>query len=221
MARVKVHAQCRTDLFADAQHGLCVIHTEPRVQLKADLVHTVVGGEFHEFRPIGEQHIVPLIVQNIAEFIRPRAGDPVRVFRCRAVARTAGEGVDLMDTELFRKQNRLTHFIVELLCNVLVRMHGVAVAADGADFNVVFFDKILEFLQFGFAVQQHLGIRVLFAGIAARTDLHHFDAERGEVFQGFFQRPAADHVCQYAEFHRNTPLHDRFQIINALFDALH
>ena len=74
-------------------------------------------------------------------------------------------------------------------------MDRVAVAADGADLHVILFDKVLEFPQLGFAVQQDLRVRVLFAGVSASADLDHFEPQRGEVFQRFFQRPVAEHVC--------------------------
>src|SRR2546423_14156963 len=72
------------------QHGLGAIHDEARMHLNCDL-HTVIFCKLAVIGPIGRNFLLPLPVEHIEVFRRPRTSDPIRELCVIAVTRTSGE----------------------------------------------------------------------------------------------------------------------------------
>ena len=187
----------RADRLAQLHQGLRVVNAEARVQLQRDLVDAVRLGERDEVLPVVDEHL-PLVLEDLAEVIRPRAGDPVRILRGLAVAGAAGEAVDLVQAVFFRHEDRVAHVLVVRRGELLVRVNRVAVAGERADLHVILLDDIAEFLELCLVVQQDLRVAVVLAREAAAADFDHLDAHGLEVLQGLFKRHVADDVGKYA-----------------------
>ena len=197
MAGIQVGADLGTNRFTEFFQGVGVVDTEALVHLQSNLIDTVRFGKGHKVLPIGNQHFVPLPVQNFQILRGPCAHHPVGVLALGAVAGTAGETVDLMQAQLFSHQNRVVHIVVKLLGHLLVGMDGIAMAAEGADFQAGILDSLHKLLEFRLIVEQHLGIAVIFAGITTTADLHHLGAKRFKIGQSLRQRGLADHIGKH------------------------
>ena len=82
-----------------------------------------------------------------------------------------------MKSELFRKKNCVADCFIKICSNFLIGVHGVAVAGKSTDFNIVFFEKSLEFFKLCIVCKKLFGICVGIAGEAAAADFNHLDAE--------------------------------------------
>ena len=67
-------------------------------------LHAVSLGKRGGLFPVRNELFAPLPVKDLEKIIRPRAGDPVGVFRALAVTGAAGEADHRVDAELFGKQ---------------------------------------------------------------------------------------------------------------------
>ena len=102
-----------------------------------------------------------------------------------------------MQAVFFRHEHRVAHVLIERRGHFLVRVNRVAVAGERADLHVILLDKAAEFLELRFVVQKHLRVAVVLAREAAAADLHHLDAHRLKVFEGFLKRHVADDIGKY------------------------
>ena len=153
------------------------------------------------FLPVGDQLLIPLPIQNGKEILRPRAGHPVGVLGFLAVAGTAGEGDDRIDTHLFRQQNRIAEISVVACRQFPVGVQGVAVRRQGADLHVILFEECHEGVILCRVSQQLFGVAVRLAGVAARAELHRVDVHRRQDLQRFLQGFGTVQVCQNTQFH--------------------
>ena len=76
-------------------------------------------------------------------------------------------------------------------------MDGVAVRAERRQFQTAFLQYALECGQRAFILQKKGRVAMRLAGVAAAADLHHLDAHRLKVFEGFLKRHVADNVGKY------------------------
>ena len=188
MARVEIRAYLGADGLAQLEQRLGVIDAEAGVKLKSYLIDAVSLCERDKVFPIGNEHLVPLPLEDLAEVIRPRADDPVGVFCALVVAGAAGEGVYLMQAELLGEQNGVSDGLVILRSKLLVGVDGVAVARKGAYLHAVFGNERLELLELMLIGEQGLGVGMGVTGVAAAAYLDHLDAEGFEIFKGFLKR---------------------------------
>ena len=146
------------------------------MQLKGNLRHPMGLGELHLLLPVGNQHLVPLVLQNLAEVIRPGAGDPVGRPVLFASAGASREGVHHGHMQLLRQQYGIVEILLEALRDGGVGMYHVAVAAQGADFQMVLVQRLHELLPLPLVGQKLRRVAVGLAGEAAAADLHHLHA---------------------------------------------
>ena len=73
-----------------------------------------------------------------------------------------------MDAQFLSHQDGVVHVVVKLLGHLLVGMDGVSVAAEGADLQAGILDGLDKLVEFLLVMEQHAGITVVLAGIAAQ-----------------------------------------------------
>ena len=160
VARVKVCSDLGTDRFTKLEKALRVVNAEAGMKLKSNLVHAVSLCKCNKVFPVRNKNLVPLPFKNLAEILRPRANNPVGVLRFGAVAGTAGEGVDLMKSELFGKEDRITDSLVVSGGNFLVGMNGIAVTAQCADLHIIFINQCNKLVELRLIVKEGFRITV-------------------------------------------------------------
>ena len=77
---VKVCADYIADCISQFHERFGVVYNKTGVHFKCDFCNTVRLCELGGFFPVGDDLLVPLPVEYLAEIVRPRAGDPVRIF---------------------------------------------------------------------------------------------------------------------------------------------
>ena len=101
MGRVKVCADLRAHSLTELEERLRVVNTEALVHFKSDLVDAVLFCECYKILPVIDKNL-PLILEDLTEIVRPCAYNPVWILRGLAIARAAGEAVDLMQPSELR-----------------------------------------------------------------------------------------------------------------------
>ena len=76
VAGVQITAKSRPCRLPHAQQGLDVKNQHAGVHFASHL-HAVLSGEVGGITPIGNSHLVPLVIQYAQEMLRPRASNPV------------------------------------------------------------------------------------------------------------------------------------------------
>ena len=131
MGGVQVHAHHGAHGFPQAQQRLRVVHQLHGVVLQGDALNAAVRRHVHQFFPLGNRHLVPLVVQDVLGLRRPGGGDPHR----RPVAGTPGGQTahhhDLLHAQLLRQTEGLFRHIPFLFIG-----QGVAGAVQGAQLDV-------------------------------------------------------------------------------------
>ena len=197
MGRVKVCADLRAHSLTELEERLRVVNTEALVHFKSDLVDAVLFCECYKILPVINKNL-PLILEDLTEIVRPCAYNPVRILRGLAIARAAGEAVDLMQAIFFSHQNCVAHVLIISRSQLLIRVDRVAVAGECADFHIILLDGIAELLILRFIVEQNFRIAVIFARIAAAADFDHLDAHGLEILQCVLKRHVAYNIGKYA-----------------------
>ena len=160
VARIEVCADFRTDRFTKLEKALRVVNAEAGMKLKSDLVDTVSLCKCDKVFPVRNKNLVPLPFKHLAEILGPRANHPVGMLRFGTVAGTAREGIDLMNSELFGKENRITDRLVVSGGNFLVGMNRIAVTAQCADLHIIFINQCNKFVELCLVVKESFGITV-------------------------------------------------------------
>ena len=105
------------------------------VKLETQARNALLAGIGDEIAPVGDQHLVPLPAQHVADLGRPLGGDPVRMGVARR-AGTSGHHHDTIDAHEAGEPYRLArHFVVPAAG--LARVHRVAGAVERADPDAV------------------------------------------------------------------------------------
>ena len=86
---------------------------------------------------------------------------------------------------------------------IFIGVKGIAVHGKRADRHIIFFEGVYEVRIFLSVGQKLLGIAVCLSRVAARTDLHGVNAERGKDRKGLVQRFCAVKVGKNTQFHSN------------------
>ena len=182
------------------------------MHLKGD-AHAVRLGKIARLTPVGQDHVVPLIVKDREEVLGPGAGHPVRVLGAGMVTGAAREGHQRINTKLLGKQDRVAVVGIKLLCDLGVRVHGVAVCGERGDRHTVVGHRLFEFGKRRLVGQQCLGVAVRLAGIAARTDLQRLNAKRGKLIKRLLKGQARIQIFKYTKLHIKNLRLFRFYLI--------
>ena len=163
--------------LTQAEQRCGVVNAEAGVHLKGDLGHAMLLGKCGGLFPIGDQNLVPLIVEDLAEIIGPGAGHPVgRLVGGRSTG-TAREGHDGVNTQLLSQQHRVVEIVVIALGDRGIGMHRVAMAGKAGKRHVVTRKRVLELRELRVVRKQNLGVCMILAGIAAAADLDCLDPQ--------------------------------------------
>ena len=201
VARIEVRADVFAGRFADAQHRLGVVNAEAGMKLERDL-YAVLLRELLFLLPVRNKLLVPLVIEDVEELRRPGGGDPVGVRSGRAVAGTAGEGIDDRNAEPFREQYGAGNDGVVIAGDLFIRMDGVAVRGERGDDKSARLELAAERLRGAGIGNEQFRIAVVVAGEAPDAELGGLDAVSGEEIERFGEVFVVEYGCEYAEFHR-------------------
>ena len=79
---VEVRADHVAHRLAQAKQRCGIVYAEAGVHLKGDLGDAMLLGKGGGLLPIGNQNLVPLVVEDLSKIVRPGAGDPVGGLIC-------------------------------------------------------------------------------------------------------------------------------------------
>ena len=196
MAGIQVCADLRTAGLSQPQQRLGVVHAEAGVQLQSDL-HIVRSCESGLFLPVGDQNIVPLVLQGSGEILGPGAGDPVGGLVAGGAAGAAGERVDHGNAQLLSQKNCIDKILFIRSSNSGVGMDHVAVSAQGADLQTMLMNGIQELLALLLVSQQFLSIAMGVARAAAAANLNSLNALGSEIAASLIQGHTAQRHSKY------------------------
>ena len=83
---------------AEFEEGVVVVNDETGVHFDAE-VDIVLGEVIGLLSPVGDRDFVPLVFENVAVFVGPSAGDPVRVDCLGMIAGAAAEPIEARDAK--------------------------------------------------------------------------------------------------------------------------
>lgn len=187
-------------LFAEADDGVGVVDAEAGVGLPADL-HAVLAAELGLLGPVGHEHLVPLVGEDLLEIRRPGAGDPVGGAVGLRAARAAGEGDDDVGAELGGEFDGGGEGVVVLPGLGLLRVDGVAVHGEAGEFEVAVVELGFDFVLLFFGTEDLLGIEEWCSRVAADGDLDAVEADVGAVVECVVEFHAGEECGHHAEFH--------------------
>ena len=84
-------------------------------------------------------------------------------------------------------------------------MHGVTMASQRANADVVFFERCNKFVVFCLVCKQLCRVAMRLAGITARAKFHRVHAKAGDNSQRLVQRLVSVQICKYTDFHKFLP----------------
>src|SRR3990172_2212669 len=147
VAGVKVAAQGRTGSLPHTQEGLYIIEQHARVNLYADfdVVLLSVAGSG---APVGDSHLVPLVIENLEEVGRPGAGEPIGDGVGGRASRQPRHGIDYRYTQHLSQLNGFAQQIIRLTGNNLIRANRVPVRTEGRDDHTAALDSLEVSLPF-------------------------------------------------------------------------
>ena len=146
VAGIVVAADARASDGAQLQQSLRAIGDEAGMHFDGDL-DAVILGELRVPGPIGRHLLLPLPIQSLQIFGRPRTGDPVRILGVVAIARAAGEIDHHGHAQLFGQAHGLAAGFLESFCEGRVRMQRISMTAQRADGKAAIFEFQLELAQ--------------------------------------------------------------------------
>ena len=140
-------------------------------------------ANFAALLPVRNDFFFPLPVLHLGVFGRPAVGDPVWLGVLGSAAGTTGKTDDDFHAEDFGEEDGLSKGVDVFLGVLGIGVNRVAVTTEGGNLN----SAVFKFFQPGFGfglvgdefVERAMGI----VGIAARADLHGFEAEGGDLVQ--------------------------------------
>ena len=175
VAGIVVAADRRAGDGAQLEHGLRAVGHEAGMHFDGDL-HAVIGGEFGLLDPVGRHLGFPLPLQDLQVVRRPGAGDPVGPLGFVAIARAAGKIDDHGNAQFLGQADGFAADVLIVLGALLIGVQRIAVAAQRADGEAVIRQLLLEFVQFGLAVQ-HGQLAVWIARVIACPEFHRIDID--------------------------------------------
>ena len=152
-------------------------------------------------RPVGDDDLVPLVVQDVAEVVGPRAGDPVRVGGGGAIARAAAEAVDDRDAEQAGDLDAVDERLGVFGGDGLVRVKGVAVAGNRGDGQAAIFDLLEERVAGFLAGEEGLDVEVGRSGVGTGAKFDGLDAFCLYDVESFVERLIAEQCRKNADLH--------------------
>ena len=196
--RIEVCADHRPYRIAQTKQRFGIINAEAGVHFERNLLHAVLFCEFHGVFPIGNQHLVPLIVQNIEVFRRPRAGYPVGLFGIGISAGATGEGYDTFNADLSGENASRLEVLLECFRDFFIGMNAVSVHRDCRNGGVILFESIHQFFTSLWIVNELFGVRVHGSGISAHAEFELMNAVVSQIFKAFVQRHSSENAVYNA-----------------------
>ena len=197
MAGVKIRAHRRPHRRAQPQHRLRIVDAEAGMQFNGHPDPSLFGAA-GRLLPVGQQHLIPLIVQNPGVVVRPGAGHPVGGAVRPAASRAAGEGHHRVHLQQVGQTQRVRIDPLEHLGPVRVRMNRISVTGQGGNAHAAIRQKPLQ-IPGPFRPLQIVGrVTVGRMGVAACAQLHALHLDGAKIGQHFIQRPVVKATGQYA-----------------------
>lgn len=146
VGRIEVCAEARADGITELHKGFGIIDAEAGVHFESDLINAVLCGIFGLFLPIRDEHVVPLVIEDMEKILRPRASDPVRSLIFGRTTGAAGESNDHRNFEFVCENAGTFEIFMEFCSDLFIGMDGVAMGRKCRNFDIVLFKEILECL---------------------------------------------------------------------------
>ena len=175
---VQIHAHHGANGLPQTEQGLRVVHQLHPVVFQRDLTDAAVLRHADQFPPLGDGHLVPLVVQNVLGLWRPTGGDP----NGGLVAGTAGGQAAHHHDLLHAQQLRQTEGFLRHL-PVLLEGKGVAGTVQGAQGDIPATKLVHPALPGRFGAKQFVQVDVGRAGPVAGANLHGLNALRHAEIQ--------------------------------------
>src|SRR6266850_187262 len=97
MRWIEVRADLRANSFAQFQQRFRVVYDKAGMHLESHFANSMFAYEAQGLVPIGNDHLLPLVIEYVQVIWRPGARDPVRLFIAAGAARAAAERSDNLD----------------------------------------------------------------------------------------------------------------------------
>src|SRR5271156_7200776 len=163
-------------------------------------LHTVMLGEFGVLDPIRRDHFVPLPVENLQIFRRPRTGHPIGRSGARRITGATRKVNHHGYPKFFREKDRLAAHRSVLLCARLVRMQGVSVTAQGADLRPMVGKHLLKCGK-GAAIVKHRQLAMRISRIISGAKFDSINAQRSELLENVRQRKLTEQRGEHSNAH--------------------
>ena len=157
-------------------------------------LYAVIRREFNRFLPVRNKHLVPLIIELVEVFVRPRAGNPARVFRVGVGSRATRESYDTVDSDLSGENTSRFEIFLERLRDFLVRVNAVAVYRNRRNSDVVLAERIHKFFAGGFVLDENFRVRVNGPRVSAHSEFELRNAKFVKFLQAVFEAHAAEYA---------------------------
>ena len=145
VGRVEVGTYHGTDCGAKLKQRFGIVNAEAGVHFERDFLHSVLCRKFNRLFPIGDKHLIPLVIENIEIFRRPCAGYPVGLLSGRIAAGATGEGYDTLDADLSGKNASSFEVFFKFGCDFLVGVNTVAVHRNCRNSRIILFESTHQF----------------------------------------------------------------------------
>src|SRR6266851_4055799 len=187
------------DDLAQAPEGLDVVDVLMAVQLEAELFYAEPVRIGDEIAPIGDQHLVPLIGEDLLHLGRPVGDHPIGI-GVAPPARTARHHDDALDPHQAGELDGLArHRIVAP--PVLAGMERIARAVERADLDAVVAHPADEILARGLALDERVKLQMRRRRPVAAGEFQHLDAELGGGADERGEIETAETVGDHADLH--------------------
>src|SRR5438874_1828313 len=127
--------------------------------------------------PVRQQHLIPLIVQNLRELRRPSTGDPVRGTISRSAARTATERTDDIDSQFRRQAHGDVLGALMPASYRRIGMDGIAMARQSTEGQAMAGEVVFDLLLQGGLREGRLGVEQFALRIGSAGQLDRFQPE--------------------------------------------
>ncbi len=191
MAGVEIRAQRWSAGFAHAEQGFHVVDQHAGVHFDANL-HFVRFGERGRPAPVGDSHLVPLVIQDCKEVRRPGAGHPVGLGITGGSRRQPGKDIHCRNAAHFCQADGLAEDLIRSLGDILIRSDRIPVAAETADDHPSGFHRLQVGFPLFIAGEQFIHVAMVRSGQAAGANLHRGSTVREDFIQGCLKWEAAE-----------------------------
>lgn len=164
-------------------------------------INVVLGEEVGLFCPVGDGDGVPLIFKDVAEFIRPGTGDPVRIDSAGAVSWASAEPIEAGEVEGVGELDAFAESVVVVFSEVFIGVEGVSVDGDCAEDESASAEFGVEIIARFFAFKEFVDVEMRVSGVGTGTEFDGLDSEALANIENFGEGFIAEEGGEKSDFH--------------------